>query len=159
MCGVMTLVVASSPWMESLAERTFTGHMVQHLLVIAVGRAVARARRAVAHGDPLGARSRRRPPGAASARMAAPGAPWSAPWCSCVVLFVTHLTSIYDRALGNRLVHELEHVAYLRRLRPALVGRARAWAGRRRRAGRRRVRRRRRRIGARDRPALGVRTR
>ena len=30
-----------------------------------------------------------------------------------LVLFVSHLTSVYDRALGNRLIHELEHAAYL----------------------------------------------
>ena len=30
-----------------------------------------------------------------------------------VVLFVTHLTSIYDRALHDRFVHEVEHAAYL----------------------------------------------
>ena len=35
-CGVTTLVVASTPWVESLAEESFTGHMLQHLLVIAV---------------------------------------------------------------------------------------------------------------------------
>ena len=30
-----------------------------------------------------------------------------------VVLFVTHLTSIYDRALDDRWLHEAEHAAYL----------------------------------------------
>ena len=30
-----------------------------------------------------------------------------------VVLFVTHLTSIYDRALDDRWLHEVEHAAYL----------------------------------------------
>jgi len=40
-------------------------------------------------------------------------APVIGPMFFVAVLFVTHLTSIYDQALDDRLVHELEHVAYL----------------------------------------------
>ena len=35
--GVCCVLVASLPWVEALAEVSFTGHMVQHLLVIIVG--------------------------------------------------------------------------------------------------------------------------
>ena len=45
--------------------------------------------------------------------MAPLGAGRSAPRLFVVVLFVTHLTSIYDDALGNRWLHEAEHAAYL----------------------------------------------
>ena len=32
--GVGLVVLASTPWLERLAEETFAGHMVQHLVVI-----------------------------------------------------------------------------------------------------------------------------
>jgi putative membrane protein len=111
-CGVTTLVMASSPWFESLAEETFTGHMLQHLLVIALAAPL------LVLAEPLrtAVRSGTIPPTAAGRRL---GAAWRryGPLVGAVVfvlvLFVTHLTSIYDRALGNRLVHELEHASYL----------------------------------------------
>jgi putative membrane protein len=112
MCGVMTLVVASSPWLESLAERTFTGHMVQHLLVIAVAAPL------FVLAEPLrtAVRSGVLPPTAAGRRLGRAWrrhAPLVGPVVFVLVLFATHLTSVYERALGNRSVHELEHVAYL----------------------------------------------
>ena len=52
-------------------------------------------------------------------RRGASGAAWRqygvvvAPFAFVVVLFVTHLTSIYDDALHDRWLHEAEHAAYL----------------------------------------------
>lgn len=110
--GVLTLVVASLPWMESVAEESFTGHMVQHLLVIAVAAPL------LVLGEPFRTLVR-----AGVAPVTVAGRRVGAAWRRCapvigpvtfvIVLFVTHLTLIYDRALGNRLIHELEHAAYL----------------------------------------------
>jgi putative membrane protein len=110
--GVAIIVVASSPWMERLAEESFTGHMVQHLLVIVaaapllvIARPVQTMRRAgwlptLPAGRRLGALWRR-------------WIPVVGPLLFVTVLFVTHLTTIYDRALDDRLLHEIEHGAYL----------------------------------------------
>jgi putative membrane protein len=110
--GVVTLVAASTPWMESLAGETFTGHMVQHLLVIALAAPLL----VLAQPMRTAVRSGMIPPTAAGRRLGAAWrryAPLVGPVVFVVVLFVTHLTSVYDRALGNRLIHELEHAAYL----------------------------------------------
>ena len=40
-------------------------------------------------------------------------APALGPGLFLVVMFATHLTPIYDDALGNRWLHESEHAAYL----------------------------------------------
>ena len=116
MGGVACVLVASLPFMEALAEESFTGHMVQHLLVIVVGAPLLVLARPVhtlglAGWLPTGSRL-----GPTGRRWAA----WWHRWSTVVgplffvgVLFVTHLTAIYDVALDDRLVHELEHVAYL----------------------------------------------
>lgn len=113
--GVGLVLVASLPWMESLADESFTGHMVQHLVVIVgaapllvlarPGRVLARAGRGL--GSRLGPGGRRVAAGWRAV------APLCGPLLFVGVLFVTHLTPIYDVALGDRLVHELEHGAYL----------------------------------------------
>jgi putative membrane protein len=110
--GVATIFAASMPWMESVAEETFTGHMIQHLLVIAVAAPL------LVLAEPLrtATRSGVVPTTAAGRSLGAfwrRTAPVLGPVAFVLALFVTHLTSIYDRALGDRLVHELEHAAYL----------------------------------------------
>lgn len=110
--GVMTFVVASTSWMESLAHETFTGHMVQHLLMIGVVAPLL----VLAEPFRTALRSGLIHPTAAGRRLGAAWrrhGPFVAPIVFVLVLFVTHLTSLYDRALGNRVVHELEHGAYL----------------------------------------------
>lgn len=110
--GVLLIVVASLPFMERVAQRTFAGHMVQHLVVI-IGAApllvVARPVHTMllagwlpttAWGRRIGARWHR-------------AAPLLGPGLFVVVLFVTHLTTIYDDALANRWLHEAEHAGYL----------------------------------------------
>jgi putative membrane protein len=39
--------------------------------------------------------------------------PWLAPALFLVTLYVTHLTDIYDAALRNPLLHDVEHLAYV----------------------------------------------
>jgi putative membrane protein len=110
--GVSAVVAASLPVVERAAERTFAWHMVQHLLVIILAApllVLARPLHTVrlagwlpvtAWGRRLGAWWHR------SAALVGPG-------LFVLVLFATHLTSIYDDALGNRWLHEAEHAAYL----------------------------------------------
>ena len=110
--GVALVVLASTPWMEQLADESFTGHMVQHLVVI-IGAApllvLARPVRTLLRAGWIPTTSAGRAIGALWHRYAAA----VGPALFVVVLFVTHLTSIYDRALDDRLLHELEHAAYL----------------------------------------------
>jgi putative membrane protein len=109
--GVL-LVVVASPFMETLAQDSFAGHMVQHLLVIigaapllVVGRPVHTLQRAgwlptTGIGRRAGVLWHR-------------WSPALGPGLFLVVMYVTHLTSVYDDALGNRWLHESEHAAYL----------------------------------------------
>lgn len=112
-----TLLLATSPLFESLAGRSFTGHMVQHLMLIAVtapllalSEPVATTRRALRR---TGRRVRVTDGERRIGRWWRGVGPMIAPGLFVGVLFVTHLTSIYDRALEVRLVHDVEHVAYL----------------------------------------------
>ena len=110
--GVSLVVLASSPWLERMAERSFTGHMVQHLIVI-IGAAPLLVMARPIHTALMAGWI---PPTAFGRRVSAAwhrSGPVLGPGLFVVVLFVTHLTSIYDRALGDRWLHEAEHVAYL----------------------------------------------
>jgi putative membrane protein len=98
--------------MERLAEESFTGHMVQHLVVI-IGAAPLLV---LAHPLQTLLRAGWIPTTAAGRRLGAwwhRAGPMLAAAAFVVVLFATHLTSLYDDALGNRWLHEAEHAAYL----------------------------------------------
>lgn len=106
--AVVVLLLALSPTAEVWAARSFTGHMAQHLaLLVAVAPLVVAARPVRTVGPVLGIHDHR------------PGRWWRrrsvllAPLLFLGVLYVTHLTDVYDWALQNRVVHDLEHVAYL----------------------------------------------
>lgn len=115
--AVASLLVATSPTLESIAERSFTGHMVQHLLLIAVAAPL------VAFAEPVdtvrrgvqrsGHRVRVTDGERRLGRWWRRTGPLVAPILFVVTLFVTHLTSIYDRALEVRAIHDVEHFAYL----------------------------------------------
>lgn len=112
--GVLTLVAATSPWMETLASETFTGHMVQHLLLVVVVApllVLAEPVRTMQRAWPALRRSSRSE--RAVAKRWRRAAPIVAPVLFLAVLLLTHLTGIYDAALGNRLLHDGEHVAYV----------------------------------------------
>ena len=110
--GVALVVVASLPFMETLAQESFTGHMVQHLIVI-IGAAPLLVLARPVHTlmsvgwIPVTAVGRRL--GVLWHRWA----PALGPGLFLLVMFATHLTPIYDDALGNRWLHESEHAAYL----------------------------------------------
>ena len=110
--GIVLLVVASMPAFERLAQERFTGHMVQHLLVI-IGAApllvLARPLHTAMAARWMPATALGRRIGAAWHRTG----PLLGPAMFVVVLFATHLTSVYDRALDHRVLHEAEHAAYL----------------------------------------------
>lgn len=112
LAGVGAIVVASTPWMESLAVESFSGHMVQHLIIIAVAAPL------LVLGEPMRVASRTvRMPTAPLVRRV--GAWWHrlaaviGPALFVAVLFLTHLTTWYDESLHHRLLHEAEHAAYL----------------------------------------------
>ncbi len=112
--GVLVLAGATAPAMESLAARTFTGHMVQHLTMIVVAAPlVVIARPVEVLGSAVrGRRHRPGPVGRRAARVWRRRGAVLAPLAFGAVLVLTHLTAVYDVALTNRWVHEAEHVAY-----------------------------------------------
>ena len=110
--GLAALVVASSPWMESLAEESVAGHMVQHLVIITVAAPLlvtAEPLRTVTRAVHLPTTPALRQLGRWWHRLA----PALGPGVFVVGLFTTHMTTWYDRSLHDRLLHDAEHAAYL----------------------------------------------
>ena len=110
--GVGALLVANLPFMERLAEETFTGHMVQHLVVIVVAAPL------LVMAQPVHTLSRSGlvPVTEGGRHLGAWWRRWGAlvdPLTFVVVLFVTHLSAVYDEALHRRWLHELEHAGFL----------------------------------------------
>ena len=112
--GLVALAVSTAPSVEQWAAESFAGHMVQHLLLIVVAAPLLVLARPVStvasRWSPAGARSTTRRHAASWWRRAGP---LLAPAFFLTTLYVTHLTGIYDAALGNQLVHDLEHLAYV----------------------------------------------
>ncbi|MFN3220108.1 MAG: cytochrome c oxidase assembly protein [Acidimicrobiales bacterium] len=126
------LLVATSPTLEAMAAGSFTGHMVQHLLLwivvpvlavtarpgVVVGRAWARGHRGATAGHASQLGWVRSVDGAARrARRFVrrrPLVPAVLAWLAVIVtMYGTHLSGLYDLALRNPWVHEAEHAAYL----------------------------------------------
>lgn len=111
--GIAALLVATSPTVERWATESFAGHMIQHLLMIVVAAPVLVLARPVRVLE----RRWRGPGHRVRFRHARvwwrSSGPLVAPVLFVVTLFVTHLTGIYDAALSNRLIHDLEHLAYV----------------------------------------------
>lgn len=110
--AVGLIIALGIPWAEDIAARSFTGHMAEHLVTIVVVAPL------VVWARPLDValRSGFVPRTARLRRWTAAGrglAPMAAAMAFVVVLFGTHLTGIYDRALGDPVLHEVEHGAYL----------------------------------------------
>ncbi len=110
--GLSLLLVASAPAVERVVDRSFVAHMAQHLVLwvvvpplLVLAHPVRVLRRA---GVP--ARASR----SISSWMAHHGAlRLVVAWGAVVgVMYGTHLTSLYERALLDPWVHEVEHVAY-----------------------------------------------
>jgi putative membrane protein len=112
--GMVALAVSTAPTVERWAAASFTGHMVQHLLMIVVAAPLLVLARPVAtfaaHWSPGWLRS------AVHRRTSAwwrRSGPLVAPTVFLAVLYITHLTGIYDAALHSQPVHDLEHLAYV----------------------------------------------
>lgn len=112
--GVSTLLTSVLPIMERWAHESFTGHMVQHLVMIVVAAPLLVVAKPVVTFRALPVRAVRVTPAerAIARRWRTHGAIGAAA-AFVLVLYTTHLTTIYDTALRNRFVHDVEHVAYL----------------------------------------------
>ncbi len=112
--GLVALAVSTAPMIESWAGRSFAGHMVQHLLMIVVAAPLLVLAR------PVSTISTKWMPSKMHSTVRRRAASWwrragalVAPSFFLATLYVTHLTGIYDAALTNQFVHDLEHVAYV----------------------------------------------
>lgn len=112
--GITILLVSVLPMMERWAQRSFTGHMVQHLGMIVLAAPLLVVAKPVVVFRALPWMPRRVTPTerAIARRWRAHGAALAAVGF-VLVLYATHLTAIYDVALGNRFVHDAEHIAYI----------------------------------------------
>jgi putative membrane protein len=113
--GLVLVAVALCSGLDPWSERLLSVHMVQHLLLGTL------APLALVTGAPvrLALRAARRPARRRIARalhtplaavLGHPATGWAA---LTAVLLGTHLTGLYELALRDPLVHELEHLAYL----------------------------------------------
>lgn len=117
--GVLGVAAALLSPLDTLAEALFSAHMVQHILLMLVAPpALLLARPFPALLWALPARVR-----AGAGRLLAPGtrgrtlvraltSPAVAWLLYALVLWLWHLPTAYDAALGDRLLHDLEHIAF-----------------------------------------------
>ena len=113
----LSLVSAAAlgPPIDGYADRLLSAHMVQHLLLMQVAAPLLLLGRPVTLA--LAASSGRARAGLAQlahgriARII--GSPLVGFGSFALVLWVSHLTGLYERALTNETVHALEHVAFL----------------------------------------------
>jgi putative membrane protein len=113
--GLLAVAVAVVGPVDRLAGELFSWHMVQHLFLLMVappllmmGRPVLLARRAA------GAATQRAVIRALRSRLARAATHPAVGWaCLAVVLWATHFTGLYQRALTSAPVHALEHGLYL----------------------------------------------
>ncbi len=112
--GLLAAAAATAPTVEEWASSSFTGHMVQHLVMIVIAApllVLARpASTVLSRWSPAWTHWRHRRTLAVWWRRSGPVL---AAAFFLVTLYVTHLTGIYDAALGNQFLHHLEHVAYV----------------------------------------------
>lgn len=106
--AIAATLLSTSPPVERLAEERFVWHMVQHLGLIVVAAplfVLSEPGRAFGRALP-------RPPASWRRSWRALG-PLAAAGAFVAVLVVTHLTPLYDRAIRDQFVHDLEHALYL----------------------------------------------
>lgn len=117
--GLLSLLVALSTPLDRLAHASFAAHMAQHLLLI-VGAAPLLLR---ADPFPVLVWALPRRLRVATGRLLRPGRPlrrlgrglslMTVAWLAHVVtIWLWHLPGPYDAAVTDRLVHDLEHVAF-----------------------------------------------
>jgi putative membrane protein len=113
-CGVALLIVAFAPPVEAAADALFSVHMAQHLVVIVavpVLLTYSHTLRYVMMGLPRGARRVLHP----IRRNARRWTRWLTLPAVAIIyaatLWAWHLPVLYDAAVGNELVHLLEHAS------------------------------------------------
>jgi putative membrane protein len=112
--AIVVTLAATTPLVEGWAERSFTGHMVQHLALIVLAAPLFVVAQPVRTFRCLPLLAHRiRPAERSVGRWWHRNGSMLAPLLFLTVLYITHLTQIYELALDNRLVHDLEHAAYL----------------------------------------------
>lgn len=117
--GIVSLAMALSSPLDRMAHASFTAHMLQHLLLIAVAAPL------LLLADPFAALLwvLPSPLRAAAGRLLRPALPlrrlglWltalPAAWLiGVLVIWLWHLPAAYDAAVGDRLVHDVEHLAF-----------------------------------------------
>ena len=109
--GCSVLLVSTAPPVEDAAATSFTWHMVQHLVIGVVAAPLlvwARPGRVLAEGSPwVRARVHRLRPTATL------GGYVVAALAAVALVYVAHVGALYDLALRNRVVHDLQHLAFL----------------------------------------------
>jgi putative membrane protein len=111
--GAVAVAVALLPPIDHLAETSLAAHMLQHLLLVAVGAPL------MAFGRPLTVLAMAGAPVRAVVRRVGPLARGLLAWPIAVwiahttVLWVWHMPSFYMAALSDSLLHALEHVSLL----------------------------------------------
>jgi putative membrane protein len=102
--GMVVAVAALGPWTDAAAERTLTGHMLQHVALTMVAAPL------LVLGAAVVLRVLPRSVGRTLVRL---GRPWLAWSVFAAVTLATHFTSFYDFALEHEWAHGLEHALYL----------------------------------------------
>jgi cytochrome c oxidase assembly factor CtaG len=117
--GLVAVAAALVSPLDSLADRSFLAHMVQHMLLMMVAAPamlLADPLPVVLWALPLPARAR-------VARVLTRGSPVRRLWAAATgtalawlahagTLWFWHVPAVYDAALANRLVHDVEHVSF-----------------------------------------------
>jgi putative membrane protein len=112
--GIAALLSSLTPRVETIADRSFTGHMIQHMVMVALAApllVLAHPLQTLAPHGCLPARVRRFTH--TMSRTWRHGAAIFAPALFVGMLVTTHLTGIYDAALHHQWMHDVEHAGYL----------------------------------------------
>lgn len=114
--GVVLLLVVFSPPVDSAADALFSAHMAQHVVLIVAVPVLftySRALRYIMMGLPRGVRHVMHP----VRRVARRSAGWlTIPTVAvffAMTLWAWHVPVLYDAAVGNEMIHTLEHADFL----------------------------------------------
>jgi putative membrane protein len=111
--AAVVMLVITSPPVERLSDRSFTWHMAQHLVLMAVVAPLL----LLAH--PVAVSSEASPAGAGTLRRAGLGVVGRRVGAvprtliALLLLFGVHAGNLYDVALEHRLLHDAQHVAFV----------------------------------------------
>jgi len=107
--GVAVILLATAPPIERAADRSFTWHMAQHLVLGLIATpflVLARPGRLIGELSPTLRRHGR-------ALRIGPAGPVLGAAIALVVMFVVHVGPVYDLALRHQFVHDLQHMLFV----------------------------------------------